>query len=518
MTKKIYPFIVILGLFVTKPVASSAQTASVKLATAKAANEEMTFYVNRVINGINVDWGDGNIVTYNANGNADIEVNGTVKGDTITVSGDESLWDTLICPDCELTSIDLSGAKKLRSLYCHKNSLTEIDLRGMTELVDLNCSDNSISNIVYTSRIYPERDLVSIENIDLSNNMLSGSFVIRTNTLRSLDVCGNQITSVSTSANKNLDLLQCGANKLSSISVASCDSITAILCHDNNVSKLALPENSTKLQQIVCDNNIIKSGFQLGSCAQLKDFSCANNQISELRLPLGTKCSSLNLAGNKLTLAVLPKPIQKPDYIIFVPQEPIDISSLPNVKNNDGGPYVDAVTWSERKNNMLDLNDYTYIAATDESKGTKAGTIKWFYRDENGGENEMAAGTSSIKSNDYFNNSDKFTFFTKHPAAFARISLTSGSYSGENIYIETSEIAIGEDAKVGITAATDDASGINIVAGKRSVYITSIKNTPVRIYTSDGILIWSGTAGSNTKKIPLAAGIYIIGGKKYSIQ
>lgn len=499
--------------------AVSAQNATVKLITAKNVGEEITFAVNHTYNGISVNWGDGNIVVYNTGNEAIREVTGTVKGDTITISGDESLFNTLICPDCELTGIDLSGARKLHSLYCQDNNLSEIDLREMTELTDLDCSRNQISSITYTSRIYPERDLLKIENINFADNLLSGSFAIRAATLKSLDVSGNQITSVNTTSNTNLDQLKCSNNKISSISVAACDSISTLVCHSNNISKLALPTDVSALQQLICDNNIIKSSISLSNCTELKDLSCSNNQISQIDMPANVKCSSLNFSGNKLTLGVLPKANYKPDYILFTPQEAIDISSFDNVKTKDNMPYMDAVTWNERKTNQLDLSDYTYIATSYGGSGTSGGTIKWYYLDENGGEQEMIPGTSSIKSNDYYESSGKFTFFTEHAKAFARIKATTGSYSDEDFYVETSMIAIGENSAVGIyNTKNDNTTTVIVSPGKRSLTISGRKDENISVYSTDGILVWNGTTEKGTVTIALPAGIYIVNGKKYSVQ
>ena len=495
-----------------------AQYTTVKLITAKNVGEEITFAVNHTYNGVNVNWGDGNIVVYDTGNEAIREITGTVKGNTITISGDEDLFNTLICPDCELTEIDLSEARKLHSLYCQDNKLSEIDLREMTELTDLDCSRNQISSIIYTSRIYPERDLLKIENINLADNLLSGSFAIRAATLKNLDVSGNQITSVNTTSNTNLDQLKCSNNRISSVSVATCDSISTLVCHDNNISKLALPADVSALQQLICDNNIIKSSIPLSNCTGLKDLSCSNNQISQIEMPANVKCSSLNFSGNKLTLGVLPRTIYKPDYILFTPQEAIDISSFNNVKTKDNVPYMDVVTWNERKTNPLDLSDYTQIATSYGSSGTNGGTIKWYYLDENGQEQEMVLGTSSIKSNDYYESAGKFTFFTEHTKAFARIKATTGSYGNEDFYIETSMIAIGENSTVGIDNVINNIATISVSPGKRSLTISGINNKNINVYSTDGTLVWNGTTGKGTVTIALPAGIYIVEGKKYSVQ
>ena len=60
--------------------------------------------------------------------------------------------ETLVCSNLELTSLDLSGNKKLTSLHCANNLLTSLDLSENTELKTLHCENNNALTSLNVSR------------------------------------------------------------------------------------------------------------------------------------------------------------------------------------------------------------------------------------------------------------------------------------------------------------------------------------------------------------------------------
>ena len=232
-----------------------AQSKMVKMTTAKAVGSPITLMVNHTYNGVTVDWGDGNPVVYNTKKDVLRVIEGTVKGAVITVTGDRA-WDMLSCANCELTEIDLTKATDLHSLYCQNNQLSTIDLRGLSELTDLDCSDNKITSFGLTTEGYIEYDLKKIENINVSNNQLKGTFAVRSASVRLIDAGNNSFDKFYVSSNPELTTLKCGGNQISTLGLTSNRKLSTLVCDNNRLTALTFPSTGVpELQQIVCDGN-----------------------------------------------------------------------------------------------------------------------------------------------------------------------------------------------------------------------------------------------------------------------
>ena len=100
---------------------------------------------------ITIEWGDGLPRTYQA---PEGEMEGAfinyggyaVDGQrrTITVTGNIT---GLLCPDNQLTDLDISRCKTLIYLSCATNQLTSLDVTNNTMLKFLFCQDNQLTNI-----------------------------------------------------------------------------------------------------------------------------------------------------------------------------------------------------------------------------------------------------------------------------------------------------------------------------------------------------------------------------------
>jgi Leucine-rich repeat (LRR) protein len=82
----------------------------------------------------------------------------------------------LVCPDNELTSLDITNCPQLRVVRCNNNQLQNLDVSNNTAITMLNCNGNGLTNL------------------DVSNNLY----------LRSLCCNGNQLASLDISANKSI--------------------------------------------------------------------------------------------------------------------------------------------------------------------------------------------------------------------------------------------------------------------------------------------------------------------------
>ena len=145
---------------------------TVVLTTSRGVGETLTLHVT-AISPVRVDWGDGNVMAYSTE-----EISGEVKGETITVSGDE-MWTALDCSSCGLTAVTTKGAPQLKVLNCSNNALTSLSLSSNTGLQVLDCSDNQIKSLSLTS-------CKALRHLDCSNNVMTSVNVTSNKDLQAL--------------------------------------------------------------------------------------------------------------------------------------------------------------------------------------------------------------------------------------------------------------------------------------------------------------------------------------------
>lgn len=507
------------GLMVS--LSSQAQNKVVRLTTSKSVGTNITLLVNSSYKGVTVNWGDGVEQTYNDMSSPLLEITGQVKGNVIVVSGSDS-WVTLACPGNGITDIDLSEAVGLRSLYAHNNEMTRLDLRGATSLTDLNVSGNKISEIVYTNPTYPEQDLSSLQTINLSNNQLTGTFVVRENAaknsvvLQSVNISGNKFDKAFLSSNANLDMFNCANNAMTSLNLGSSPLISAMVCNDNKIGALTLSKTGTSLRQVITDNNPISSSIDLSGHEGLTDVSLGNCGISQLKMPNVRGMNSINFSGNALTFSHLPN--FAPTYVSFVPQEPVDISTRSNVKKSaDGVVYMDVVAWSDRTAAPVDLNDLTRKGTSSGDYGQPEGIIQVYSVDADGNETQLVAGKTSTTPNDYYNSANKLAFFNPYGKVVARI-VSNRSYKNFGIYIETIPFSVGEDMTTGIENIGTETGTLTLSASRGTIVVgNSGAARNINVYSADGKKAWGGTVGNGTTTIHLPSGIYIVEGRKIAL-
>lgn len=373
------------SLFATTSV--MAQDMVVTMTTDKSVGSSMTLMVNHTYNGVTVDWGDNNPQVYKNNDAKPFTITGEVKGKTITVKGDQT-WELLQCSDCGLTSIDLTQARELRSLYCQNNKLTTLDLKKMSKLTDLNCSNNELTQIAYTSATNPGKDLSSIEYYNVANNHLSGSngtFQIGTrsevqSTIAIINVSNNNFEKVTLQYAPNVTVLKSSHNNLTGIDLSKNERISSLLLNDNQIMvkrsgndrfNLKLPVSS--LTQLVIDNNQIDS-MSLMNYSSMKDLSCKNNGMAVLVLPQQSSFHAFDICNNKLSFNALPVYTSKPVFCNFLPQDSIDIfSAACVVTTGDGASYIPVCpSYEQREEAEFALDLAKYRATANNTKDRKS--------------------------------------------------------------------------------------------------------------------------------------------------
>ena len=188
----------------------------------------------------------------------------------------------LFCAYNDLTELDVSGNKKLKTLYCSNNLLVgTLNLSENTQLEQLYCSNNSLSALNLTQcpalhTVYAHNNFLT--NLNVSQNLeLTGLYAafnlletlsLSYNTkLAGLEVTGNNLRSLNLSYNSLLQVLYCGKNQLTSLNVTS-SNLKTLDCHANLLSSLDLSK-TTALAQLNCSSNRGLS-FSIANCPALQ--------------------------------------------------------------------------------------------------------------------------------------------------------------------------------------------------------------------------------------------------------
>ena len=451
-----------------------AQDQEVKLTTSRAAGQTLTMQVNRTRDGVTVDWGDGNAVSYPRTDDVLCTITGTVKGADIVLRGGSAL-NTLICEGGDITAATLSGAKEMRSLYLQNNKLTSIDLTSLSKLVDLDLSGNQITTLALSESKNP-----LLENVNLANNGMekigsSTAFSCRTAALQHVNVSGNKFKNVYTTANPNLDALFCAGNQIEKLDVSRSPLISALVCNDNAITRITLPASGLEeLQQMVCDNNAIAS-LDLSASKKLVDLSCSNNGMSSLLYP-SLKLNSFACGGNALTFRALPSAANQPaeGYFSYLPQADLDVTSLLTKSTTYDGYYLPQCP------DYASRNTTQYILDMSEYRNDASGrALVTFAAVEVVGdaERELTVARAADPNQDYTQTQGRFTFLK--PFGRVRVLMTHKDYPG--LTIRTSTFVIGEENITSIDAmelqpATQvgtafDLQGRQVRNPQRGIYI-----------------------------------------------
>lgn len=456
-----------------------AQDQEVRLTTSRAAGQTLTMQVNRVRDGVTVDWGDGNAVTYPRTDDVLCTITGTVKGENIVLRGGYAL-NTLICEGGDITAAVVSGATELRSLYLQNNKLTSIDLTSLSKLVDLDLSGNQITALAISESKNP-----LLENVNLANNGMekigsSTAFSCRTAALQHINVNGNKFKNIYTTANANLDALFCAGNQVERLDISRSPNISALVCNDNAITRITLPTDGlVELQQLVCDNNQI-AALDLSASKKLVDLSCSNNGMSSLLYP-SIKLNSLSCGGNALTFRALPSAANKPDegYLSYLPQADFDVTSLLTKSTTYDGYYLPQCPDYASRNTaeyILDLNEYRTDASGRASVNFAAVEVM-----SDGTERTLTAARAADPNQDYTQTQGRFTFLK--PFGKVRVLMTHTGYP--ELTIRTSIFVIGEENITSIDAlelepamqngTTYDLQGRRVRQAQHGIYIQNGK-------------------------------------------
>ncbi len=163
-----------------------------------------------------------------------------------------------------------SEIASVRSIDVSSRSIKDLYGIGFfTSLTQLNCSSNQIT----TLELSANKELKSLE---CYSNNLSSLRVNQNQNLSHLDCCQNNLQELRFGT--SLDFLCCHDNRLTDLAVQNSPSLTHIECYNNMLATLDL-SNNVQLLRLDCSNNKLKE-LDLSQCISLVYLNCQDNLLS----------------------------------------------------------------------------------------------------------------------------------------------------------------------------------------------------------------------------------------------
>ena len=210
---------------------------------------------------------------------------------SLNVSSNIALSD-LACGNNQLTSLNVSNNTALYYLDCSFNQITNLDVSNNVNLIVLNCIYNQLTSLGVTSNI-------ALNFLYCGNNQLTSLDVSNNVYLTQLECTSNQLTNLDVSNNVNLTQLECSYNQLTSINLSSNTALIYLSCDYNQLTNLDV-FNNVNLIDLRCVENQITS-LDVSSNTALNYLECRNNQIASLDVFNNTVLNHLDCSFNQIT-------------------------------------------------------------------------------------------------------------------------------------------------------------------------------------------------------------------------
>lgn len=217
-----------------------------------------------------VDWGDGNLVTYAEayTPESDMFNQRELKGDYVRIYGDVRVLKLMGGNNC--TGFSATGSPNLEILALPYNYMEHIDVSYLTKLQEL----------------------------DLRLNDLTSLALPATNTLVKLDIKGNKLTDVDFSGVPNLQELYAGDNGITSFDLTNLTNLTLLSLDDNKLTSIDLSP-CPLLSALSMEENALTS-IDLTSLPQLSTLELRGNKLTEIDLSGNSQLAYLDVSENKL--------------------------------------------------------------------------------------------------------------------------------------------------------------------------------------------------------------------------
>ena len=227
--------------------------------------------------------------------------------------------NSLCCPECGITSLDVSKKPNLDFLFVYGNKLSKLDLGRNKKLTWLDCEHNMLSKLdlsKHTKLNYLHCDHNRLTALNVSGCAALTELHCNYNRLKSLNAkdcrklvtlaCGgNSLKALDLSGCKKLEGLGCYENSLKTLDLSKCPNLTGMNCSENQLKALDLSKN-TKLEGFACGYNKLKA-LDLSKNTKLDHFGCEHNSLTTLDVSGCPKLWEMDCGYNSLTALDLSK-------------------------------------------------------------------------------------------------------------------------------------------------------------------------------------------------------------------
>lgn len=200
--------------------------------------------------------------------------------------------ERLSCASLQITELDVSNNRKIKTLGCSKTGIASLDLSQNVLLEELDCSETFIETL----------DLSKNTNLKKLNCSATGitELDLKVNTALKTLICGDmRLLSLDLQANIQLEELNCNNSWISELNVEKNNNLLRLFCNGTKVKSLDLTQN-TELRNLTCNKTSIET-LDLSKNTWLEVLDCSNTKIKELDLSKNVWLKSLGCAGTQIT-------------------------------------------------------------------------------------------------------------------------------------------------------------------------------------------------------------------------
>lgn len=258
----------------------------VKMVTAK---QSVLLTISSISN-IEVDWGDGMREVFPQNMYVMHSYTDGLEH-TIRFYGSDTTLIRLDCTDIQLSFLDVSKNKALKSLHCGNNELTSIDVSHNLALEDFTCYSNRLTRLDVSKNL-------ALIMFSCENNQLVSLNISKNIRLQNASCARNLLATIDISNNTALTNFYCNSNQLTSLDVSKNTLLDYLYCYNNSFTSLDLSHNPL-IANLSCSGNSLKT-LDVSNNPDLRLLSCSGNQLTFLDVSKNPKLKSLWCNHNQL--------------------------------------------------------------------------------------------------------------------------------------------------------------------------------------------------------------------------
>ena len=213
-----------------------------------------------------------------------------------------------------LTSIDVSECESLKWLYFYSNEVETLDISGCPALMFLQGYKNKVRKIDVSGLqelVYFDMRLNELEEVKMSDCPKMWVAALGDNKIAELDLTGlpalytlgcysNVLTSLDVSVLPELEMLECYNNNLISLDLSANPKVTMLTCQNNMISDLKISE-CTALKVLDCSGNRLSGDLDASIYPAMKRLYCGGNEFDSVNVSGCTQITELECEYTNIT-------------------------------------------------------------------------------------------------------------------------------------------------------------------------------------------------------------------------